>query len=201
MLTEEYAVTSTVLTSLGLDATTLANFKYHAGLDTDPSWTEADGLLQKYLLTAEKYINAEASAPYREMAYTQRFRCLAFSPREQRYYLSLQMWPIKATSTSIVSKDDTGTQVTYVEGTDYEISNGPKPCLVFKYGWTPPTTSQVLYPWTVTYTAGGLQNEIQLTAIFQLAAYYQRFPEAMGKPVPDNIFQSHIDAISAGGYL
>ena len=187
------------LPSLGEEPSTLAAFKRHAGLPVDPDWTESDTLLKSYLLSAEIYVNAQTSKPYRPTDFIEKHRAVCRDSSGHQI-LQLHRWPISPTNFSLVSIDEDAVETAYTSD-DYTLANGWKPAIVFKKSFVAPTPPDVLYPWRVSYTAGGQQNAMQLIAIFQLATYYNRFPEAIGKPVPDSVFQSHLDVCCAGGFL
>lgn len=184
---------NTTLTSLGENAETLLAFKYHAGLATDAEWTEADFNLKTYLLSAERYVNEQTGSPYRLMSFTEKLRWLTYDPCSKLYFLPLSRSPASASEINFLGDPD---DIAYIEDTDYELLTEPTPRIIFFSTFTVPDKSLRAYPWEVTYSAGGLESPLQLVAIFQLAAYYYRFPEAVGKPVPDSVLASHLDVLS-----
>lgn len=190
MLPTSVLFSNTTLVSLGDDTEVLADFKLHAALPADVDWTEADPLLRRYLLSAELYVAEMSGQPYRQMEFTERFR---WARKDSFIYLSLKRFP--ASDTEITMSADSG-EVVYEEDTDYSLVDKR---LIFPADFSCPSSTDP-YPWTVTYKAGGAEDPRQLMAIFQLAAYYYRFPESVGKPVPDSVFTSHLDVVS-GSFL
>ena len=186
MLPPSVLFSDTTLASLGDDAAVLADFKLHAALPADADWTEADSLLRQYLLSAELYATDMSGQPYQQMEFTERFRSIR---ADGYYYLPLKRFP--ASDTEI-----TFSNTVYEEGSDYSLVDKR---LIFPFDFSCPSSTDP-YPWTVTYKAGGAEDPRQLMAIFQLAAYYYRFPESVGKPVPDSVFTSHLDIVS-GSFL
>lgn len=193
LLPETSLLGTTTLTSLGEDAETLLAFKYHAGLTTDEEWTEANFNLKTYLLSAEHYVTEQSGSPYRLMEFTEKRRRLSYDPCSKLYFLPLSRSPASDSAITFLGNPDS---LSYTEGTDYELLAEPTPRVIFFSTFTVPDKSLRAYPWEITYSAGGQLNPMQLVAIFQLAAYYYRFPEAVGKPVPDSVLASHLDVLS-----
>lgn len=188
------------LVSIGLDPPTLLAFKLHAGLPGESTWTEADNSIQGMLSAAEDMIDDQCGTPYRLRSYQYQVQCI---DGRNRSWLSvpLPVYPISSVVT-IAWTDDIGNHGTYVQGTDFQLV-GPKslnPNLLFPLQtFRPITAVRTAYPFTLTFTAGpGLKQSAQRLAIFQLAAFFYRYPEAMfDKQIFTNPgFQNILDSFS-----
>lgn len=184
------ATSTTVLPSLGEDAQILLDFKQHAGLPGDSDVTELDSLLKRLLLSAENLVDRITGRPYREREFTEKFRCLSGG---EFYFLRLTRSPVSEPVVVVTNSD--GNEVTYVESTNFELNNCLQPELIFPLDFSPENTTKV-FPYVVTYTAGGEELPEQLVAIFQVAANYYRNPEAMsGSGDLDSVVMAHLDAL------
>lgn len=192
------------LKSIGLDPRLLLAFKIHAGLSPDPNWTESDFLIQAYLAAAERFVDEVTGTPYRVRHYKLSLDQICRNDRnrlDRNYHIRLPRYPVN-TGVSIDWTADDLSEGTFTEGTDFEVF-GPStlsPEIIFTdLDFQLPSTVETVYPYILTFTAGpGSMAEISQVAIFELAAYYFRNPEAQQEKNPKvgTIFQSNIDMLS-----
>lgn len=192
------------LESIGEDADVLTDFKYHASLETNPDWTEADSLIKTMLLSAEAMIDGLSSAPYRTRTWIMSLDDLEWCCHKRLYLFKFPVRPLTEDLVTVDWKDRNGDTGTYTEVTDFTVygRNSLSPEAYFPVGFRRPWTHQVPYPYTVSFKNAAqtaLQGPAQL-AIFELAAYYFRNPEAMSDKQPNagKIFQANLDILKAG---
>lgn len=194
------------LLSIGLNPQTLLQFKNAAVLPPDTDWTEADSLLQSYLLTAERIVDKFTDRPYRQRTFKLSYGNIEkfFRPRNGIFWgWRLPLRPIISVGITYTLGD--GTTGSYVTGTDYQLfgTTSLTPEIIFPMPFSPPATwGNSPYPWVLNVVAGGEMLEEQKTTIFELAAYYYRFPEAatLGVVPTTTMFQANLDAIR-GSFL
>ena len=200
------------------DPSIMLDLKNHAGLPPDVSWTESDSLLARYMVAAENQVDKLTSQPYRQRTFTLTTTGLSrlHKPRQPKRHIydilagqyhfygwELPIRPIIGT-VSIAWTDDNGNTGTYVTGTDCKLYGAAAltPEIIFPVTFTPPPTVLTPYPYILTVTAGGTQDPVALIAMFEIATFYYRYPEAAaaGQLPPSQIFQANIDYLK-GSFL
>lgn len=186
------------LVSLGEDPSLLLDFKQFAGLPTEPTWTKADRLLKGRLDSAEKMVDHLTGYPYRIRSFKASYECFQRITVGRQTYYGLELTRRSLQSDPTIAWTDTnGATGTYTVA-DFSVVGAKhlKPLIIFPFSYSPPDFSDVPFPLVVTFTAGSNSKEaVALTAIFELATFYYRFPEAAnGSELPmTNVFTAHLD--------
>lgn len=188
------------LVSIGNDAPTLLAFKAHCGLPTMAEWTEADYLLKSNLAAAERTIDELCGVPYRLRSYKFTLDRIERNLPSQFYGIRLPCYPVNSGITIDWRADDLSSG-SYVQNTDFSLFGAKthSPEIIFPLSLVLPTTAQTAYPFVVNFTAGpGEMKEIAMIAMFELAAYYYRCPEAISDKNPNagSIYQAHLDLLA-----
>jgi hypothetical protein len=190
------------LTSIGNDPETLQAFKTHAGLPPEESWTEANSTLKGMLASAENAIEELTGVSYRARSFK---LYLSDIPCRQGFRkLILPRYPVTSVN-GFGWTSSSGSAGVFLENTDFTIAgkNSKTPTLTFKSTVNFPDTSSVAYPYIFEFNAGPTaQLDLVRLTIFELAAYYYRYPEAVSDKSfkISSLFQSNIDLL-AGSFL
>lgn len=185
--------------SLAEDPTKVLAFKVHAGLPTFSQWTEKDPQIKSYLKSAERHVSIVTGCPYGETGFSYQLSCLPEIRGRVRFRLPI--YPITG-DTTIDWTDKDGNTGQYTEGEEFGVYGKTTltPEIIFlSRDFDLPDVSDVVYPFTVNFTAGPCaEPDICQMAIFELAAYYWRFPEAVNETNPKvgQIYEANIDLLS-----
>ncbi len=197
------------LTSIGNDAATLLSFKGHCALPPEASWTESDPRLKAYLLAAEIHVDQLGGVPYRPRTFRLSFpdfirlkkpgSCQMF----KGFRLPFRPVDLEEDVTIDWTDDDAVTGI--YDQDDFTVygPNSLSPEIIFPGDFTPESTATVPYPYVVTYTTAASElAAVALIAIFELAAYYYRYPEAISDKNVNagQIYQANIDFLK-GSFL
>lgn len=189
------------LKSLGDDAAILFDFKLHAGLPPDPDWTEQDRQLKRLLNLAETAVDKQTGHPCRLRSFRAQvsgFEKIVYNNTAYPGF-KIPRCPVvgDVSITWTASDETTGTYGT-ADLTLYG-ANTLKPVVLFAPDFEFPDVSNIAFPYTVTWSAGYVTPpDAHLVTIYELAAFYYRFPEAaFTEQLPiSHIFNANMDLLA-----